>query len=47
VQNNCEGRIINGRCVIVLRALMVDEKHVQTLLIKLIVDYSCRIIVRV
>jgi len=38
--------MINARCVIVLRALMVDEIHVQTLVIKLIVNYSCRINVR-
>ena len=38
--------MINVRCVIVLSALTVDEKHVQTLVIKLIVNYSCRIIVR-
>jgi len=30
-----------------LSALMTDEKHVQTLMLKLIVNYSCRIIVRV
>jgi len=39
--------MINVRCVIVLCALMTDEKHVQTLVIKLFVNYSCRIIVRV
>jgi len=46
VQINCKGLMINARCVIVLRALMVDEIHVQTLVIKLIVNYSCRINVR-
>jgi len=39
--------MINARCIIVLSALMVEEKHVQTLVIKLIVNYSCGIIVRV
>jgi len=39
--------MINVRCVIVLSALMIDEKHVQTLVTKLILNYSCRIIVRV
>jgi len=38
--------MINVRCVIVLGALMVEQKHVQTLVIKLIFNYSCRIIVR-
>jgi len=47
VQNKCKALTINDRCVIVLSALTVDEKHVQTLVIKLIVNYSCRIIVRV
>jgi len=47
VQTNCEGLRINARCVIVLSALMVDEKHVQTLVRKLMVNYLCRLIVRV
>jgi len=39
--------MINARCVLVLSALVIDEKYVQTLVIKLIVNYSCRLIVRV
>ena len=46
MQDNCEGLIIDAKCVIVLTALMVDEKHVLTLVIKVIVNYLWRIIVR-
>ena len=47
MENNFEGLVIKCRCVIVLRALMVNEIHVQIFVIMLIGNYSCRIIVRV
>ena len=37
---------MNGRCVIVLRALIVNEKHMLTLVMKVIVYYLWRILVR-
>ena len=39
--------MINVGCVKVLSALMVEQKHVQTLMIMFIVNYVFRLIVRV
>jgi len=47
MQNNCKGLMINVGCVKVLSALMVEQKHVQTLMIMFIVNYVFRLIVRV